>query len=345
MKAGILFGGFGGVEIGMMSAGVMPVWSIEYDPQIAAVAQGNLKHKVIVADVLDVAPYTVESVDILHASPPCPNFSQAKANGKEAALDIALATKIAQFVKILKPRIFTLENVRMYRKSQSWQIIRDALYEAGYWMDVANVNTADLGVPQTRKRMIVRAIQGCMVPYLPEPEPWQGWYQAIEDLIPDLPDSQFAPWQVARLPDELKTFLLMTGNTNTYDFDCHPGKGALTVHQPANTVTSQIPKALIVGGQYQTPNNGNDRVVQNKTPDSPIWTITANEHGDTRAWLSQGRIVAMTPRALARFQSFPDWHSLPDSNTLACRGIGNAYPPLAYQKIIAGLVSAAGGNR
>ena len=59
-----------------------------------------------------------------------------------------------------------------------------------------------------------------------------------------------------------------------------------------------------------------------------------------RAWLFNGRVVAMTPRCLARFQSFPDSYILPDpnwltgANDLACRVIGNAVPPLLYQRVI-----------
>ena len=46
-----------------------------------------------------------------------------------------------------------------------------------------------------------------------------------------------------------------------------------------------------------------------------------------------GRVIKMTPRALARFQSFPDWYELPESNTLAARIIGNAVPPLFMQRV------------
>ena len=64
------------------------------------------------------------------------------------------------------------------------------------------------------------------------------------------------------------------------------------------------------------------------TPEStPTITSTQPQH-PFRAWLSQGRVVKMTPRALARFQSFPDWYQLPDKVALACRIIGNAVPPL-----------------
>lgn len=64
----------------------------------------------------------------------------------------------------------------------------------------------------------------------------------------------------------------------------------------------------------------------------PIKTVTAGAMV-TRAWLSSGRVVKMTPRALARFQSIPDSYTLPDKAKLACTVIGNSVPPLLYQRI------------
>lgn len=75
-------------------------------------------------------------------------------------------------------------------------------------------------------------------------------------------------------------------------------------------------------------NGGRDSTVRDA--DEPIFTtsIYSTKHPSPRAWLSQGRVVKMTPRALARFQSFPDWYQLPEKTALACRIIGNAVPPL-----------------
>lgn len=62
------------------------------------------------------------------------------------------------------------------------------------------MNSADYGVAQTRRRLIIRATLNGLLPPLPTPTPWVGWYEAIEDLIPSLPPSQFAQWQLDRLP-------------------------------------------------------------------------------------------------------------------------------------------------
>jgi len=67
--------------------------------------------------------------------------------------------------------------------------------------------------------------------------------------------------------------------------------------------------------------------------DRPHATLRAQQGANSHAWLETGRVVKMTPRALARFQSFPDWYRLPEKTSLACRIIGNAVPPLMYAAI------------
>jgi DNA (cytosine-5)-methyltransferase 1 len=297
MTYGDLFTGFGGSCQGAINAGLTPVFGLEKDAAIAEVTAANFSHQLHVADICDCNPRTFERVDILHASPPCPSFSVAS-QGKETAVDIALARKVAEFVTVLRPRIFTLENVIAYRHSKSWHIVEAALQDAGYWLHVAHCNAADFGVAQTRKRMIVRAVQGGFVPYLPVPVPWVGWYAAIEDILHTLPESRFAKWQLARLPALLMTTLVGSGGFN--------GK-IVTVEQGA-----------------------------------PSFTVTANQNQlVVRAWLlDTGSVVAMTPRALARFQSFPDSYILSGNAQRDARGIGNAVPPLLYQRILEGLLNA-----
>lgn len=363
-----IFTGGGGVDLGAKAAGLELAWGVELEPEIAEVAEHNLKHRVVVGDVLKLNPRLFESADVLHASPPCPNFSTAKVGGAETALDIALAQKIAEFVTTLLPRVFTLENVPAYRHSKSWALIQNALYKHGYWLHVDVPNAADYGVPQTRKRLVVRAVKGGYVPQLPVATSWVGWYEAVADLVDDLPESQFAKWQLERLPEELATFLQMTGATSN-----HPqtrGTGVLRINRPANTVApnSDRARAFIVHGT-------DFRTMPVRTDAEPVFTCVAgsgrsvnmprayllsggNTHGTTRAptireskapsftltsggggrqhlkaLLEHGRAVKMTPRALARFQSFPDSYELPEKNALACRIIGNACPPRLFEQL------------
>lgn len=335
MKSATLFSGFDGVGLGMKEAGLEHVWGLEYDDKIAGVARAN-GFNTLTLNILDADPSLFAPVDVLHASPPCPNFSVAKANGHETPLDIALARKTADFIEVLRPRWFTLENVYQYRNSESWQIIANRLYTCGYWLDFQHVNMADYGVPQTRQRMIVRAVRNGFVPYLPPKERWVGWYQAIEDLIPTLPASQFAPWQLARLPDNIMQTILVSNQNDAPTGAKERGPRFYKKNELAGPVlasTNQRWRAFILG-------NGTRSLV--RCDNEPSETITANNNQTgVKSWLSQGRVVKMTPRALARFQTFPDWYTLPASNTLACKGIGNAVPPLFMAKMYRGLV----GNR
>lgn len=367
---GSLFTGFGGADIGAKAAGLELAWGVELMPEIAEVGNANLGQHIKVANILDCKPADFDRVDVLHASPPCPNFSVAKANGVETSLDKALAAKVAEFVTVLQPEVFTLENVMEYRKSRSWATIEDALYSAGYWLNIEICNSADYGVPQTRRRMIVRAIRGGFVPYLPAPVKWIGWYAAIEDILHTLPESQFADWQLARLPEELKTMLIAQGKYGDDLVTAQPSSPAFTITsnsnqtglraflvgknadkfgdgiryavEPAQTIGANEhgSKAFIV----DCPNAGNpspdrERGLTIRNAHEPCFTLTSSmgQKRPTRAF-DGGKVVAMTPRALARFQSFPDSYVLPDSKTLAAKGIGNAVASLMYQRILEGIL-------
>ena len=293
-------------------AGLRLSWGIEIDPEVAAVANANLGGHVLTADILEIDPHTMRRVDLLHASPPCINFSQAKPKNQESDHDMDLARQIARFVGVLRPAVFTLENVWAYRKSESWAIIRDALYRCGYWFDMAHINAADFGVPQTRRRMIVRARRGAMVPHLPVHERWVGWYEAIEDLLPLLPDAELAPWQLERLNGPLKQTVMLAQGTFRSDDGGQSPLLARRGYEPAYTVTANInmnsTRACLVTGQ---------------TPD-PV-----------------ARIVKLNVRCLARFQTFPDWYELPEDKTLAVRIIGNAVPCILAEKLVRQLTEAA----
>lgn len=439
MKIVTWFSGGGGYDAGAIAAGATPIAAVEYEASIAAVYRQNFGDHITVASILDLDVAEQLSGDLFHVSPPCPNFSNAKAGGIETENDIALANKIADYTTYHKTRFFTLENVIAYRNSQSWAIIAKALHDNGYNFNWWHVNMADYGVPQTRKRMIVVARRDGKAASLPpathtkKPKPtlfgnglqkWIGWYEAVEDLIPTLPDSQFAPWQLDRLPEEYKESLLV-GNGDTYRPIVDGGTPSTTLsasngfralllskdkgeysnghraeENPAQCVTANDigrRRAFIVNG---TPNDNGPTVTSLPQCD-PVFTMKASgykrplrafimdaanphsngqikhrwQHEPTKTITSSdqlhrasiGRVVKMTPRALARFQSFPDWYQLPECSDkqfekiynsyfvngekpdlenlgvseyaytnalLACRIIGNAVPPLFAEKLI-----------
>lgn len=371
-----LFSGGGGADIGAMMAGMTPVAAVEYDADIADVYRHNLGDHVTVADICALDPADFPAVDVLHASPPCPNFSTAKRGATETPQDIALSDAVIRFVTTLRPRAFTLENVIGYRKSESYRRILAALHESGYWTAVHKINFADYGVPQTRRRLIVRAVLGGWVPPLQPAHAgrWVGWYEAIEDLIPTLPDCELANWQRERLPDEWGEFAASVRGvalSNASSLDQRAGmepfitatadnasKGALrailfgnnanttsgapvyiAAAAPAQTVRTatggRLQRAVLIGGANTSAAQSAPGVGVSSA-DEPTRLVNASNSGNWRA-IADTRIVRMTPRALARFQTFPDWYELPASQTLAGTVIGNAVPPLGYAAMVRGL--------
>jgi site-specific DNA-cytosine methylase len=339
-------------DVGAQAAGYTPIWGVEKDDKIASVARRN-GFPVQTADVIDLDPQDLERPDHFHASPPCPNFSNAKQDAEETALDIAMADAVCRALTYFKPPTFTLENVVGYRNGQSFRKIMKTLETLGYWYDATNLNAADFGVPQTRSRLWIRASRGLLRGY-PGPVPWKGWHEAIADLIDELPDSEFAPWQMARLPEEYKTFMIgqgtysssidaslpadtitanrnqkgirafIVGGANTSEGQAAPGVGVSWIEEPTRALTSNSGswRAFILDG-----GNASNTPITVRNGDEPVYTV-AGTKTTTRAHVN-GRIVKMNIKALGRFQTVPDWYQ-----GLTVKINGNGVPCLMAQKIL-----------
>jgi DNA (cytosine-5)-methyltransferase 1 len=295
---GSFFTGGGLFDIGAIAAGYTPIWGLEKDDKIAKVARLN-GLPVHTADVITFDITQLERPDHFHASPPCPNFSVAKQGAEETELDLAMADAVCRALVHWKPDSFTLENVIGYRNSQSFANVMKTLETLGYWYDATNLNAADFGVPQTRNRLFIRATRGLLRGY-PPPVQWRGWYEAIEGLIPGLPDAEFAPWQIARLPEAYKKGMDMSGNffigggnksKSFLDFAIEnrpsiPGirngsEPMLTV--PADPATNGAGRAFIV-----QPQGMNSKGYRNA--DEPMQTLsTSHTAGKYKAFILDGQ--------------------------------------------------------
>ena len=367
-RGATLFSGGGGCEARLTDI-IDFRHAVEYDAQIAAVYAQNIGAHVQVARVEDVDYSLWGALDYLHASPVCKEYSAAKAGGAEGEGDIQSALAVVRALEATQPRVFTLENVGAYQHGQAYRRIVQWLNANGYMWHAEVLNSADFGVPQTRRRLILRAVRDALLPTLPSAVPWVGWYAAIEDLIPTFPESQFAPWQLARLPEELTQTVLVEGNSPTsrpplvadsaepawtvraashkgfaraFIVDCQDSSSAsgLTVPgggEPMDTVSASMEPRRPARAWF-IPDDNAGREITMRANDEPSFTIRASKGTTHRAWLASGRVVKMTPRALARFQSFPDSYVLPDRASLACTVIGNAVASLMMRRIVEQLI-------
>lgn len=351
---GTLFVGGGLFDIGAGDAGYETIWGIEKDDRIASVARLN-NLPVMTADVCDVDFSSLTRPNHIHASPPCPNFSIAKRGAAETEFDISMAKSICRALTTFVPDTFTLENVLGYKVSRSFEIIMNTLDDLGYFYDIEHLNAADFGVPQTRVRLFVRASKMLLRPY-PQPVKWRGWFQAVEDLINQLPNAEFAPWQIARLPKVYKDFMIgqgtysspvyfeepahtitansnqggikafLLGGGNTNFADAKEGRGVRYIDEPAFTqMVSQTPGKMRT---FVVSSGNSNREVTVLLENEPHYTVTASmDKTPSRAFI--GRVVKMNLKALGRFQTVPDSYK-----GLTVRINGNGVPCLMAQKIM-----------
>ncbi|MBC8141291.1 MAG: DNA cytosine methyltransferase, partial [Armatimonadetes bacterium] len=374
-----LFAGGGISTLGAMQAGYKPVLAVEYDEDIAETYARNFirSDSLRVADVRDVDYRPYAGATLLMASPVCTRASVANRNRGESELDISCGAAVARAIDEIRPRHVFIENVAQYKDFAAYKLITDRLDALGYFVQDSVLNAADFGVPQSRKRLILRASLDGYLPPLPTPTPRLGWYDAIADLLPTCEESALAPWQLKRLPvDFIETVLCDTHNV------CRDATLRTTV-EPAFTATQQVcgfrpshmPRAILVEGT-----SAGDRPPQVYQPEKPSFTVCgggggrvhrvvfpdespnqlslfdADEEAELRALLFSGsshtgakiggvrsdkdpaqtqtateftkritraftladcRVVSLTPRCMARFQTIPDTFILPDKRSLA----------------------------
>jgi len=245
------------VGVGAREAGLTHLWGFEIENDVAQVARDN-GFNVATADVMQLDPAALEVPDVLHASPVCKRASGANHSAelnedgtKEAPEDIEMGEKIAQFIDVMMPRIFTLENVYAYRKFKAFKIICNALDRNGYMWDFENVNSADFGVPQTRKRLILRAVKNSLLPAFPLVERWVSWMEALHDLIPSFSTWELANWQKKILPPSKPVLLI--GNNQGGDerirLSCvTPDKPSFTI-----TVSNAQKNRILINGKVLRP--------------------------------------------------------------------------------------------
>lgn len=315
----VLFAGGGGIEAGMVEAGIRPVVAVEFNPE-----KSKLSGALADCHSLNFSEYgcsvireTVQQLssagfpgfpntpDYLHASPMCSHFSNALAGDAiETEDDIRAAMAVTNAIAVMQPKNFTLENVARYQASQSFQIIKSTLELEGYQVVWDVVNMADYGLPQSRRRLILRASKTRPIP-LPQKSAHIGWYEAIAHLIPLMADSQLVPGQEKTLTTFLQkndsTPLLIDRVGARKEYRYKPG------HLPCNTILRS----------HFTDGKGANR----------------NKFADI--WLPDNTIKSLSIEAAAILQGFPDWYQFPNDTATAGSIIGYSVPPSFAKQIFA----------
>ena len=160
-----LFAGCGGLALGFKMAGFRTSLAVEWDKAACDTIRANLTGRVAQCAIQEVERFP--DADVVAGGPPCQGFSNL---GERVPNDprVQLWRHYFRAVEAVGPRVFVMENVPPLLKSQEFVEMKKLASELGYDVAAGVLNSADYGVPQTRKRAIVIGVRDGRAT-LPEP--------------------------------------------------------------------------------------------------------------------------------------------------------------------------------
>lgn len=160
-----LFCGVGGLTYGLKKAGIPVIAGIDIDGSCEYAYTHNNNCRFIKKNIEDVTGKEIRAllrgaeVKILVGCAPCQPFSSHQKDKKHRSThkDWKLLYQFARLVKEVRPHIVSMENVPELEKEQVFKDFVQSLRDEKYLVNYQNVNVADYGVPQRRKRLILLA--------------------------------------------------------------------------------------------------------------------------------------------------------------------------------------------
>ncbi len=164
-----LFSGCGGLSRGLKDAGFGVVAAVEIDPKAQITYRLNhpdvaLYHR----DIRDLDPNEIlrearlkpGQLDLLAGCPPCQGFSRLRTKNQRVSVEDDrnnLVHDFLRYVRAMQPKTIMLENVPALAQDQRFNNMLEEVRSLGYEAVVHVLDTADYGVPQRRKRLIMLA--------------------------------------------------------------------------------------------------------------------------------------------------------------------------------------------
>jgi DNA (cytosine-5)-methyltransferase 1 len=291
--------GAGGQALGLEKAGFEHVALVEYEKDYCDCLRRNRPNwNVQCMDVrtFDGRPYK-GTVDLLAGGVPCPPFSVA---GKQLGADDErdLFPQMLRLVGEIGPKAVMIENVRGFL-SKHFDSYRKAilsrLNQLGYNVHISLLNASDYGVPQLRPRVVIVGIRTDIFDVFSFPPPQPNHANNVGRALIDLMAAN--GWEGA-------------------------DKWQETAGKVAPTLVGGSKKH---GGPDLGPTRSREAWAEMGIDGRGI----ANE-APAPGFVGMPRL---TPRMLARLQGFPDEWDFGSRKTIACRMIGNAFPPPVAAKV------------
>lgn len=340
-----LFCGAGGMTLGFINKNLRgnfeSILAVDNDPAACATYNANFGDHCVTANVETwLIENVVPKADVVIGGPPCQGFSLLNKN-REGDHRRALWEPYLDIVDHSQASVFVMENVPGLLKSEEFQDIVICSRVRGFEVLSASVlNTADYGVPQTRRRTII-------VGYRPAHFP-KGF------VAPDFPPS---PTHQSPTANDLGLPLWRSVKEFIGDLPEPEGIQIRKIDPPMNLHFGRSPTSVSLERYRAVPPGGNRFDLQKNRPDiTPACWIRKTSGGTDlfgRLWWNRPSVTIrteffkpekgrylhpeadrpITHREAARLMTFPDDFVFEGSKIEIARQIGNAVPPVFAEKI------------
>lgn len=189
-----LFSGVGGLTYGLRKSGLSVLAGIDNDESCAYAYEKNNAAKFIPADISEFdfkelnKIYSKGSVRVLVGCAPCQPFSSHAFKLRKDARDVRwnLLDHFIRGIKVVKPDIVSMENVRGVTKTDVFKNFVNELKKLGYNVDWKVVYAPNYGIPQNRSRLILLASRLGKIS-IPKETHTKNNYVTVGDVIRELP--------------------------------------------------------------------------------------------------------------------------------------------------------------
>lgn len=340
-----IFSGILGIEIGLGRSGFNTRFALDFDKHCKDVVDENRSYlgdfpylcddvnKITANDILKESGLEPGEAAILVGGPPCQPFSKSGLR-KGVNDDRGLLFKhYLDYLKIIKPKAFILENVRGLFSSgggKDFKLILEDFENTGYTIYWKILDAANHGVPQFRQRLLI-----------------VGFRDRIRYSFPDETNTDLVDIESSLLNDKSP---YVTVDEAIGDLE---GK---KVGPKFNGKYSHLLKDIPEGMNYSfyTTERGHPKPLFDWRSkfwyfllkidrSKPSLTIQAYPGNNTGPFHWKNRRLSIAE--LKRLQAFPDFLKINKSYMVAHRLIGNAVPPLLAEAIGNSMLEAFEDNR
>jgi DNA (cytosine-5)-methyltransferase 1 len=190
------FSGCGGMELGIMQAGVNVIQSLDLDKEATDCMKMNsqyFSHTILTADIKDKTVLEQPQTDIIVGTYPCTKYSPiADIHGTRTGDDLFL--HFFRHIAIEQPEMYIVENVPGMKK---FKVVMEAMTKLpDYYVNIFCPVDASNWLPQRRKRLI---LIGTRKPYEISAPKQINNRPRLKDILEKNPDVEMPDYVISRI--------------------------------------------------------------------------------------------------------------------------------------------------